>query len=122
MQFFKGFFPLPPLVDPGVLGHRTPQRLAGAGAAETQTHRALSEGKVHLLLVGAVGVRIRFSGNGALGAGAVDATRDVVYGPWSQIPFVPEEDDTNSRGSTYVYAEAADGAANYECFVVQYQS
>jgi len=121
-MLFRNFFPLPPLVDDQVLGNRTPQRLAGTGTAETQTHRSLSEGKIHLLLVGAGGVRVRFSGNKALGAGAVDPTRDVVYGPWSQIPFVPESDDANSRGSTYVYAEAADGTSAYEAFVVQYQS
>jgi hypothetical protein len=120
-MFSRNFFPIPPLVDDQVPGHRVPQRLAGTGATESQTSRALKPGKVHVLLVGAAGVRIRFSGNGSLGAGAVVNTRDVVYGPWSQVPFVPEEDDSNSRGSTYVYAEAADGAAAYEAFVVQIQ-
>lgn len=121
-MLFRNLFPLPPLVDDQAPGYRTPQRLAGTGTAETQTHRSLSEGKIHLLLVGAAGVRVRFSSNKALGAGAVDPTRDVVYGPWSQIPFTPEADDANSWGSTFVYAEAADGASAYELCVVQYQS
>lgn len=123
ISIFKNSFPLPPLVDDGSPGNRTPQRLANTGTTESQTKRRLEHGKVHLLLVGAAGVRVRFSANGALGAGAVDNTRDVVYGPWSAVPFVPEKAAGNgSSGSTFVYAEAADGAAAYELFVVQYES
>lgn len=120
-DFFRNFFPLPPLVDGSAPGHRTPQRLAQTGATETVTSRPLKTGKIHLLLVGAAGVRVRFSGVGNLGAGAVSNTRDVVYGPWSVVPFVPEQIDATT-GSTFVYAEAADGAAVYELTVVQYQS
>jgi len=116
-MLFRNFFPLAPLVDSGAPGNRQPQRLADSGATESQTQRKLIPGKVHLLLVGSTGVRVRFSADGSLGAGAVDATRDVVYGPWTVFPFIPEE-----GGSTYVYAEAADGTSAYECFVVQYQS
>lgn len=118
--FFRNFFPLPPLVDAAVPGNRSPQRLANTGATESKTSRALIVGKVHLLLVGSAGVRVRFSGSGTLGAGAVDNTRDVVYGPWSVVPFVPEQIDA-TRGSTWVYVEAADGASAYELSVVQYQ-
>lgn len=109
----RNLSPILPLVE-GEAGNRSPQRLAGAGAAETQTSRRLTPGKLYLLLVGAAGVRIRASSDGALGAGAVDPVRDVVYGPWSAVPFVADKD------STFIYAEAADAAANYECFVVQY--
>lgn len=119
-SFFKNFFPLPPLADANAPGNRSPQRLAGTGTGESRTSRALKPGKIHLLLVGAAGVRVRFSG-ASIGAAAVDSTRDVVYGPWSVIPFVPEQIDSTT-GSTFVHAEAADGAAAYECFVVQYQS
>jgi hypothetical protein len=118
---FKNLIPVAPLVDSGSPGNRSPQRLAGVGAAETQTSRKLKPGHLHLLLVGSAGVRVRFSANGALGAGAVDATRDVVYGPWSVVPFVPEEGADPTFGSTFVYAEAADGAATYELFVVTLQ-
>lgn len=120
--FFRNSFPLPPLVDDKVPGNRIPQRLAATGTTESKTLRALTPGKVHLLLVGAAGVRVRFSGSGTISTpGAVDNTRDVVYGPWSAVPFVPEQIDA-TRGSTWVYAEAADGAAAYELTVVQYQS
>ena len=118
-MFYRNFFPLPPLVDDGSPGNRTPQRCANTGTTESQTHRALIKGKIHLLYVGAAGVRVRFSGNGALGAGAVDNTRDVVYGPWTQIHFVPE--DHGTAGSTFVYVEAADGVSAYEATVVQLQ-
>jgi hypothetical protein len=115
---FKNLIPVAPLVDAGASGTRVPQRLADTGATETVTHRRLKPGHLHLLQVGAAGVRIRFSANGSIALGtAVDATRDVVYGPWTMIPFVPE-DDGNGNGSVFVYAQAADGAAAYECFVV----
>lgn len=118
---FKNLIPVAPQVDTGAPGNRVPQRLAGVGAAETQTVRKLKPGHLHLLMVGPVGVRVRFSSNGAVGAGAVSNTRDVVYGPWSVVPFVPEENEDLNYGSTYVYAEAADGAATYELFVVSLQ-
>lgn len=123
-MFSRDFFPLPPLVDDGVPGNRIPQRLSGTGATESQTKRPLIKGKVHLLMVGAAGVRVRFSANPNVGAGAVDGARDVVYGPWTVTPFIPEEhnDQGSLMGSTFVYAEAADGLAAYECFVLQYQS
>ncbi|NBU69888.1 MAG: hypothetical protein EBS53_00270 [Bacteroidetes bacterium] len=114
---YKNLLPVAPLVDDGVAGNRTPQRLAGTGATETRTSRRLTEGHLHLLMVGAVGVRVRFSSSSSLTAGtAVSNTRDVVYGPWTIVPFVP---DVNS---TFVYAEAADGAATYEAFVVSLQA
>jgi hypothetical protein len=124
--FFRNSFPLPPLVDTGSPGNRIPQRLADTGVTESQTHRKLIVGKVHVLLVGAAPVRIRWSANGALGAGAVDPTRDTVYAAFSAVPFVPEEnahpDGVTVAGSTYVYAEAADGVSAYEVFVHQFQS
>lgn len=115
-MLYKNFFPLAPLVDSGTPANRSPQRLSGTGTAESRTSRGLITGKVHLLCVGAAGVRIRVSATGSVGAGAVDPTRDVVYGPWSQVPFVPDQ------FSQFVYAEAADGAAAYECVVYQLQS
>lgn len=118
---YKNLIPVAPLVDAGVLGSRVPQRLAGIGAAESVTSRKLKAGHLHLLMVGAAGVRIRFSADGAIGLGtAVVNTRDVVYGPWTVVPFVPE-DDGQGNGSVFVYAEAADGAATYEAFVVSLQ-
>lgn len=115
---FKNLIPVAPLVDAGAAGNRQPQRLAATGATESVNHRKLKPGHLHLLLVGAAGVRVRFSADGTIAAGsAVSATRDVVYGPWTTIPFVPE-DDGNGHGSVYVYVEAADGASAYECFVV----
>lgn len=119
-DFFRNFFPLPPLVDDGAPGHRSPQRLANTGATESVNSRPLKVGKIHLLLVGAAGVRVRFAGAPGL-VSAVSNTRDVVYGPWSVVPFVPEQISATA-GSTYVYAEAADGAAAYELAIVQYQS
>lgn len=119
-DFFRNFFPLPPLSDPDAPGHRSPQRLANTGTTESVNSRPLKTGRLHLLLVGAAGVRVRFSGVGNL-AGAVSNTRDVVYGPWSVVPFVPEQINATT-GSTYVYAEAADGAAAYELAIIQYQS
>ena len=119
-MFDRNFFPLPPLVDDGSPGNRTPQRCSGTGTTESQTKRALLKGRVHVLYVGATGVRVRFSGSATLGAGAVDPTRDVVYGPWSQVAFVPE--DHGASGSTFVYVEAADGASAYEVIVSQLQS
>lgn len=110
---YKNLIPVAPLVDDSVPGNRVPQRLSGTGTTESKTSRRLTEGHLHLLMVGAAGVRVRFSSNGAIGAGtAVSNTRDVVYGPWTIVPFVP---DVNS---TFVYAEAADGVAAYEAFVV----
>ena len=118
---FKNLIPVAPLVDAGASGHRAPQRLAGVGAAESVIPRKLKPGHLHLLMVGAAGVRVRFSADGAIALGtAVVNTRDVVYGPWTIVPFVPE-DDGQGNGSTYVYAEAADGAATYEAFVVVLQ-
>lgn len=115
-MLFRNFFPLPPLADASAPGNRTAQRLADTGATESSTKRALIVGKVHLILVGAEGVRLRFSGTPGT-ASAVDNTRDMVLGPWQIYPFTPE-----AGLSTYVYAEAADGTDAYECFVVQYQS
>lgn len=118
---YKNLIPVAPLVDAGVLGSRVPQRLAGIGAAESVTSRKLKAGHLHLLMVGAAGVRIRFSADGTITLGtAVVNTRDVVYGPWTVVPFVPE-DDGQGNGSVFVYAEAADGAATYEAFVVSLQ-
>ncbi len=115
---FKNLIPVAPLVDDGASGTRQPQRLAATGATESVTHRKLKTGHLHLLMVGAAGVRVRFSADGTIAAGsAVSATRDVVYGPWTIVPFIPE-DDGNGHGCVFVYAEAADGAAAYECFVV----
>ncbi len=116
---YRNAFPLPPLVDDGSPGNRTPQICSGTGTTESSTKRSLIKGKLHMLYVGAAGVRVRFSGTKGL-AGAVDPARDVVYGPWSQIQFVPE--DHGSAGSTFVYVEAADGVAAYEATVVQIQS
>lgn len=117
-MFDRNFTPLTHLVDEGSPGNRTAQRLAGTGATEASNSRALIVGKVHVLNVGAAGVRVRFSrARGA--ASAVDATRDPVYGPWTRLPFVPE--DSGTYGSTFVYIEAADGAAAYEATVVQVQ-
>ena len=115
---YKNLMPVAPLADAGSAGNRQPQRLAATGATETATVRRLKPGHLHLLLVGAAGVRVRFSADSGLTLGtAVSNTRDVVYGPWTTIPFVPEDDNAGS-GSTYVYAEAADGASAYELFVV----
>ncbi len=119
MLLYRNFFPLPPLVDDGSPGNRTPQKCSGTGTTESQTKRALIKGKVHILYVGAAGVRVRFSGDPNLGAGAVDPARDVTYGPWNVVPFVPE--DHGTVGSTYVYVEAADGVSAYEATVVQIQ-
>lgn len=118
---FKNLIPVAPLVDSGALGSRVPQRLANTGATETVTSRKLKTGHLHLLMVGAAGVRIRFSATGSIALGtAVVNTRDVVYGPWTVVPFVPE-DDGQGNGSTFVYAEAADGASAYEVFVTSLQ-
>lgn len=111
---FKNLIPVAPLADAGTPGHRTPQRLAGTGTTESSTAIKLRLGHMYILYVGATGVRIRFSSAKAVAA-SVDPTRDIVYGPWSAIPFVPD------ANSIYVYAEAADGAAAYECFVVSLQ-
>lgn len=111
---FKNLIPVAPLVDAGTPGHRAPQRLAGTGTTETQTVGKLRVGHMYVLYVGATGVRVRFSSTGAVAA-SVSPTRDIVYGPWTAIPFVPD------ANSIYVYAEAADGVAAYECFVVSLQ-
>lgn len=115
-MLYRDFYPLPPLADVNAPGNRQVQRLAGTGTTEDSNSRPLIRGKVHVLYVGAEAVRVRFSGTAAL-VGAVDPARDVVYGPWSQVPFVPETDY-----SVYVYAEAADGVSAYECSIVQLQS
>lgn len=111
---FKNLIPVAPLADSGVPGHRKAQRLAGTGTTESSTAVELKVGRLHVLYVGAAGVRVRFSGTKGTPS-AVTATEDIVYGPWSTIPFVPD------ANSTFVYAEAADGAATYECFVVSLQ-
>lgn len=121
LGLFKNLIPVAPQVDTGAPGNRSPQLLAGVGVAESQTRRKLKPGHLHLLLVGSAGVRVRFSANPALGVGAVDPSRDVVYGPWSIVPFVPEEGEDPRHGSTFVYAEAADGTATYEAHVVVLQ-
>lgn len=111
---FKNLIPVAPLTGTDVPAHRIPQRLAGVGTAESSTGVKLRVGHMYILYVGAVGVRVRFASAKGL-AGAVAPTVDIVYGPWSTIPFVPD------ANSTFVYAEAADGAATYECFVVSLQ-
>lgn len=116
---YKNMFPVAPLTGEadGEPGHRVPQRLASTGATETATSRPLTPGKMYVLLVGSAGVRVRFSGSRLAPGSVVSATRDVVYGPWSQVPFVAE-----SGRSLFVAVEAADGTAAYECFVVAVQN
>lgn len=111
---YKNLLPLAPAVDGP--GHRVPQRLAGTGATESHTSRELKPGHLYAIFVGATGVRVKFSGSRQTGSSSVSPTRDIVYGPWTQVPFVPE-----SGISTFVSAEAADGSSAYECFVVSLQ-
>lgn len=112
--FYRGFIPAAPLVDDAAPGNRAPHRLADTGTTESKTGR-LIVGKMYMLLVGSVALRVRFSGTDGL-VDAVSTTRDIVYPPNAVVPF------TVDQYSKYVYVEAADGAAAYEGFVVQYQS
>lgn len=113
-SFYRNFLPQAPVVDEGAPNNRHPRRLAGSGATESGVGK-LIPGKIHVLVVGSAPVRVRFSGE-KIDSDAVDDTRDIVYPAGAVVPWVTD------RWSTYVYAEAGDGASDYEAYVIQYQS
>ena len=117
-MYYKNFFPLPPLasdVTDQPPGGRTCQRISGTGTTEVRNQVKLASSKLHLLMVEGVAVRVRFSG-AVIAANAVDPTRDMVLGPYTQYPFTEEEGLSN-----YVYLEAADGVTAYVATVHKVQ-
>ena len=110
---------LPPML--GGPGHLQPQRLAGTGTTEDSTSRRLAKDHLHDLVVGGTpgtnDVRVTFRAQGGLVA-QVSST-DFIVPAGTVYPFLAILGSVGDYGSLFVYVEAADGAATYECFVQQ---
>lgn len=100
---------VPPMKDSG---QYTPQRLAGTGTAEDSNSRAFSKDRMHVLSVGLVPVRVLFGATPG-GGSDIGAAEGVVLAAASFFTF------RSSLKASYVYVEAADGAATYEAAVWQ---
>jgi len=114
----KDFASLPPLGDDSAPGHRRAIRLAGTGATEVSNDSPLMPQRLYTLSVaGSVAVRASF--RATVGIANAVATTDFVIPGNSDYTFLAEVNSDQGYGSIYVYVEAADGASNYECFLVQ---
>jgi hypothetical protein len=100
---------VPPMAD---AGQYTPQPLAGTGTTEDSNTRAFSKDRMHVLSVGLVPIRVLF-GETPGGGSDVGASGGVVLAAASFFSF------RSSLKASYVYIEAADGAATYEAAVWQ---
>lgn len=100
---------VPPMAD---AGQYTPQPLAGTGTTEDSNTRAFSKDRMHVLSVGLVPIRVLF-GAAPGGGSDVPPTGGVVLAAASFFTF------RSSLKASYVYIEAADGAAAYEAAVWQ---
>lgn len=100
---------VPPMKDSG---QYTPQPLAGIGTAEDSNSRAFSKDRMHVLSVGLVPIRVLFGATPG-GGSDIGATEGVVLAAASFFTF------RSSLKASYVYVEAADGAATYEAAVWQ---
>jgi hypothetical protein len=100
---------MPPIANSGTF---SPQYLANTGATEASNTKPLSLDRMHILTVGAVPIRVLFSGTGGA-TDVVPTTGGAIIPANSSLSFLVVE------AARYVYIQAADGTSAYTASVWQ---